>query len=496
MPLAPVSAVLLGDPLGDGSLWSYLVRSDGVSVEPPALVHGPAPRGGEIAVSILSSSLLLTQTQAADGARTHALVDVSGAMPSEPAPVVLAPAPTGHVVQIEALADDVLVFAAADAFGAAAGLWDTSYVGTTVAAPQQLSSDEPGHGYTAFATAPADDAVLGLRTELATGIDNLVWMPRAPADPDAAAVVTAFDQDWQQITQLGFLADAEHVWFTGTTESADVEDLFVDDLDPGTAPVRVNPPLAAEDQLHDLRLSPDRSTFLFWAGANAMGGGTQGDVFMVSVADGVVGAPVDLTPGDRTAHWDVSVSSQWGWVAYRVGDTPDAIHVEIVGIAGGVAGAPLVLAEVHSLTNLAFAVDDAAVFTIGDDGVLRRAGLGAELGPAETVTDVLAVGLPRPSPSGAWLAVMGAGVESGYSHHAIDLGGALPGTTLRIDVPPEPGAEVSTQLGFTPDESYAYYTEFLDPGTPRALRATRLVEGGATLLLGHTFLDYGFLPPP
>lgn len=490
----PLRAVLVGDPLGDGSLWSYLVESDGVTVNEPMLVDGPAPAGGDVGVSVLSPSLLLTRVDAADGTRTHGLVDISGEMPSAPAPVVLAPAPTGHVRQIAALANDELVFASADTVDAAAEIWGTSYEGTIAAAPERISPDVAGFGYRAFATSPAEDAVLAVRTETATGIDNLVWMPRAPADPDAAVVLTAFDQDTQQIQQLGFLADADHVWFTGSIESEAHEELFVDDLAPGTPPVRVNPALVGEEFLYALRLSPDRSAFLFWLGLNELGTGTHGDIFVVPVQDGVVGTPIDVTPGDQITHWNVEVSPHWNWVMYRVGSTED-LHVEVVGIADGVASTPLVLDSAHSLSEVAFSVDDEALFYIDDaDRLLRRVTLGEQLGQAEIVSDVAAAGFPRPAPSGAWLGFT-ADDDVGYAHYAVDLGGALPGTTLRIDVAPEPGADVGTSMDFTPDENYAYYTEFTDPETPRALRATRLVEGGATLLLGHTFLGYSILPP-
>jgi hypothetical protein len=485
---APLRAVLIGDPLGDGSTRVFLVETDGVDVSAPVVVDGAAPRGGELGMRVLSSELLLVTTEAADGARSHALVDVSGAEPSSPTPLVLAPAPTGHVTH-PIVADGEAVFTAAASVDAEASVWSTTYEGTIAAAPERLSPDLPGYHYPG-SLALSPDAVIALRTEVATGIENLVWMPRAPADPDAAAVVTAHDESWQNVTTAEILPDGEHIVVMGRLASEEVTEVFVDDLDSLTAPVRAHPEVGVGDTAGSSVVAPDGSAIAVWVGN--FDGGSSGDVFIASLTDGALGESIDVSSGDHEGLFELRWSPDSRWFMHRLREIDD-FRVDIVSVEDGVTGESVTVPGAHSM-DVEFDEDVTHLYYEAD-GALYRVALGDAVGDPELVSRQLVSHGIQLSPTGDWLGFSSLdGKPLARSLYVVDISDAEPGTVRRVDVPPEPGADGGLVVHFSANDEYALYTEFVDLDTPRALRATRLVDGGGTVLLGHSFLGYATLP--
>ncbi|MBC8074193.1 MAG: hypothetical protein IAG13_38090, partial [Deltaproteobacteria bacterium] len=261
-PSATLRTILIDDLDDDGQWWAYMVEWSGDEVGAPIRVHGPTLPGSTVQVDAVSSDLLAIETTHKGGGQAWSLVEIDGSTVGPSGPLALEPAPLASVPSVRFVPEDSrAVFSASELVDGPRSLWSTSYEGSVAQPPERVSPPSPAANYLLFELAPAGDAVLASRFE-ADDVSNLVWMPLAPADPDAAIELTSHTESWQSVSIFGFGADGESVHYLASI-SEGRNQLFVDDLDAGTPAVPVHPELAAEQSVRWRQVAPGGSAIAY-----------------------------------------------------------------------------------------------------------------------------------------------------------------------------------------------------------------------------------------
>lgn len=310
----------------------------------PIRVSGPA--GTNVVQPELSpneSMLVYRPFEAGAGSveYAYALLDAGEAGPT--GPVHQPPAPDdGLFAPPVVFADETMIaYYGAEDPASSGRLYIAEVTADGVQAPQIAVDPVAG----AVAVISENENWLGFFRRVVEGDPLNGWIaPLSPIDLGGAVQVSDLDEPSQGILgELVFVPGDEALWYLADRDTDQVREIFFVDLSGAVpaAPVKVNDPLAPDETLQPVRLSPDRMQLAYFVGADL-----RGEIHAVRFADATVSAPDRLsTLGEQQAYpATITWSPDSRWLVYLAEHLQaDALDVYAVDMTGAVPSEPMLV---------------------------------------------------------------------------------------------------------------------------------------------------------
>lgn len=462
-----------GGELSELMLYEY---ADGEILGPLSLTPDLPPGGGLSRLEVFDEGRVLVYcvTDPALDAGPCSVVDASARPPGPPQPIEGGSIAAGSIVTellwVDAI--DALVLRTVDPDGVEPrAIHVATFTGGVLQPPEVVVSEGAGESLLAGTAIRPDGARLGYGMGLDAGPGNGFVVPLDVPDPGATVMVSDVVNPAWRASAPSFVSGHDAVTYTvddsapGPTEDS----MWWVDLSgavPG-APIRIDDPLAFEQEVRRPAVAPDGHALIYWAGASL-----AGDLLFVDLSTGAPQPPVlvsTLGPQQvyiRDSYW----SPDSRWIAYQgAHEAADTYDLYLSYAPGSVPGDPVrasggvVLGsdiewwafDASSTWLYYVASEDAA------DGLqlFRVAIDGAAPGAPQRISgdDGLVNGDIEWSHDGSMMTYTAG--TSPREMFLVELGGEEPGVPIRINAPLAEGVDVRFFGRFTQDDSAVIYAE-------------------------------------